>query len=350
MLFLIESLLDRLKGITLMTEELAEELANSIIYQAIHPNLGNLSHSSCVLLHTCPRKYELYKMMKTPPRERDVHTDFGTLVGYGVQRLLVTGSLQQTYFDMFLSWDGDLFSAQGENRDKKNFWFALVAIDKFKIVCETLLAEYDIVRFEDEAATELGFSISLVAPFKYRGFVDCLLIHKRTRRFAVLETKTTKFSKVHEAQFRNSGQGLGYSIVTDVISSKLGLPVSDSFDILYLIYKTSSMEWEELPVSASHSERANWIRSLLIDVKHISEYVEEEYFPMRGESCYDYFKPCDYYEVCQMSNKYLIGKGPVEVKEKEGEGDVEKYQFHFTLEDMIEAQIEKHSLAWEEEK
>ena len=86
----------------------------------IHPNLKKLSHSSKVLLHKCPRKYQLYKLASPEVKDDDgdFDTDFGPAVGYGVQKFLECGNLNDTFFEMFLRWKGDIMDDEGEKKKK----------------------------------------------------------------------------------------------------------------------------------------------------------------------------------------------------------------------------------------
>lgn len=307
----------------------------------MHSNLGLLSYSSCCLLHTCPRKYQLRKLYADQVRERDAHTDFGSLVGVGLQNYYsFSGNMPLTYVNMLSTWTEELDSEEGF-KDKKTFFHALSAVDKFIELAQTRLKDYELFTQVDGiwAGIELGFSVAFFDQFKYRGFVDILLQHKYTKKFAVIECKTTKFKNIHEAQFKNSGQGLGYSLVVDAISSKLNLPAAESFDVIYLIWSTSANEWEEITVNHSHMDRANWLRNILFDIERIQAYDEADVFPMYGESCYSYFRPCEFYEVCTMSDKNLmLDKAKVIVD------DEKRIMFNFTLDELIKAQMEKHDL------
>lgn len=305
----------------------------------MNSNLGLLSYSSCCLLHTCPRKFQLYKLLnpEIARKERDHHTDFGHLVGYGIQQFLITRDKNTVYLSMLSVWQEDLDDEAGV-RDKKTFWHALAAIDKFEDIMDSILRDFEVVIFDSKPAAELGFCITFFDSFKYRGFLDLLLINKITGQFVVIECKTTKFKNVSEAQYAKSAQGLGYSIVVDAISSALKRPQAASFQVLYLVWLAGAYEWQEFPIEHSHTDRAIWLKNALLDIKHIAEYAQEEHFPQYGESCYDFFRACEYLEICGMSDKALLLDKSKEIK------DDEKYQFHFTLEEMIEAQSEKHGL------
>lgn len=317
-----------------------------------HPNLKLLSNSSTDLLHNCARKYQLYKLTDQQGFEETVetvHTDFGSIVGIGCQEYLVSRDYNKAVMLMLCSWKNMLDESAGE-KDKKTFWHSLIALDAFTTERDSVLDEWIVPVFynsetiSNEAATELGFCIDCDDGFSYRGKLDALLRSTRTGEFAVLDFKTTGSSNTHEAQWKNRSQGLGYSLVVDAIAASL--PPSEEYDgnvvenylVMYWQYKSKSMEWEEFRFNKSHSQRAVFIRELLMDKQLITTYQEADFFPMNGSNCYSFFRPCKYFDICQLSDRNLIG--PLEAvaikKDKLGE-----YLFQFSLDDLITALLEK---------
>lgn len=302
-------------------------------------NLKLLSHSSVTLLHKCPRKFQIYRMLGKPEGadEGDHHLSFGDAVGKAVQNYLIHGDADKAAFQLFMDWQGDIFDEDaGATKDRKTFWHALYSLDKFIEFRHTALVEYELVFINELPAVELGFSIECHSGFKYRGKLDALLRHRRTGELKVLEVKTTKFRKVSEASYANSGQGLGYSLVIEVIAGILNIEAGASFEVYYPVYKTLGYEWELFPFTKSHTDRAVFIRNLLIDIAHISEFAAWEHFPMHGENCFDFFRNCEYFGVCTMSDKSLF------INAKPVKDDSATYPFQFSLDQIIEAQLAVH--------
>jgi len=320
--------------------EANERPTASYLDGSIHPNYKLLSHSSNKLLHSCARKFQLYKLLKVA-KSTNVDFDFGHLVGFGTQNYLVHRNLEKAYYEMFWNWKNHLDDDEGKGK-KKTFWHALIACDRFVDITNGPLANYRVVHFPHPVsgellpANELGFIIDCGDGFTVRGKLDSLLEHVITGQLACYEGKTSK-SVAHEAQYKNSGQTLGYSLILDSVARLLGRQQEDAFEVKTVIYQTASMEWEIFSFKKSHTQRALWIKSILLDIKHIAEYVEEEYFPMNGESCYDFFRPCEYFNLCEMNTEYLTGGPMVEIKQD----DLSQYTFKFTLDEIIQAQLEK---------
>lgn len=308
---------------------------------SLHYNLRTLSYSSLLTLHSCPRKFELNRLL---PRMVDVehdedehgHLDFGKVVGNGVQELLVTHSLDKAYFRAFLDWNDNLESERGE-RSKKTFWHALQAISRFTEILNGPLSMYELAYYQGKPAVELGFSVDCGNGFTYRGSLDALLIHKIKREFLPLECKTTGFWDVQPSMYSNSSQGVGYGIVIDRVAHEMKVEYN-SYDIFYPVYLTRKSEWVPFRFPKGDTSRALWLQSLILDISHIEQYGDLDYFPTRGESCYSFGRECPHYGVCHMSNEVLIGpKETIPIRLDK----IEEYPIEFSMEQLIEAQVEK---------
>ena len=308
--------------------------------------LQQLSYSSNLTLHSCPRKFQLAKLGTTKPpidERSQVTFSLGHVVGAGVQWLLEGKSLDSFYWEAFTKsdlWSADLFAE--DTKSKKSFWEAMIAVERFAYVRDsTLLADYELIYYVPEAseisvpAVELSFIIALPNGFKYRGFVDAVLQHKQTGAVMVLEVKSTGAAAVNPATYKNSAQGIGYSIVLDVL-----FPDLSSYEVLYLVYQTKNREYLPLPFKKSYLQRALWIQELLLDCDTIAMYENAGVYPMHGESCFNYYRECEFLNICTLSTASLTT--PV-TPEQEEQIKQDHSAFHISLdvEDLIAAQIAK---------
>lgn len=306
------------------------------------PRLKLLSHSSRTTLHKCPRKYQLYRLGSDQVRmadekemEQGVTFAYGSAVGVGVQSVMELKSENQVILDTFLEWDVDLLD--GNVRQKKSFWLALFAVQKFMKLRENgFLSEYELVYYQGKPAVELSFQVNLPDGYKYRGFVDGVLKHKTTREIRVLENKTSS-GTANSAMFKNSGQALGYSVVLDIL-----FPEMSSYSVLYLVYETKSYEYVELPFDKSLLQRALWLQELLIDTQMISLYQSYDTYPMHGESCFDFFRDCEYLGLCTLDIGNMTKPLTQGILDKI-EADGEKYDFTVDFYDLVQSQVDKGS-------
>ncbi len=303
----------------------------------IDPRMQLLSHSSRLLLHTCPKKYQLYKLNSLDSGEEDssrgVTFAYGTAVGVGLQSVLEEKSTNQIFLDTFLAWDVDLLDRN--DRQKKSFWEVMFCVQKFIHMKERgYLEDYELVYYQGAPAVELAFKVLMPDGFSYRGKVDAVLRHKTTGAIVVLEVKTSS-NAPNSAQYKNSGQALGYSVVLDFI-----FPELSSYSVLYLIYHSRGREFHELRFDKSLLQRALWLQELILDSKLVDLYEETEAYPMHGESCYNFFSPCEYLGLCTLSTENLVKPltvGDVRAMDKREE----EYKFVVDFNDLVEAQIKK---------
>lgn len=309
----------------------------------LDPRLKLLSHSSRTLLHKCPRKYQLYRLSsKEISLEQDAQDKqsitfaYGHAVGVGMQATLEGKTHDRIIFETFLAWDADLLL---ENpKQQKSFWLAVWAVNKFIAMRDNgLLAGYELVYWEGKPAIELSFQILLPNGYVYRGFLDAALRHTVDGTVMVLESKTSS-SIANPATFKNSGQALGYSVVLDII-----FPALSSYKVLYLVFETKTKEYKELSFTKSLLQRALWLQELLIDTQLIELYNSYDTYPSHGESCFDFFRECEYLGLCHMTTKNLTKPLTQHVLDKI-EADSEKYDFTVTFEDLVNSQLTKADL------
>lgn len=269
--------------------------------------LKKLSYSGLGEFHGCPRKFQLDKLF-TRTEEHYVENGgnvtfaYGHAVGEGMQQALLGKSRDEILWNMFIAWDADLLKE--ESRTKKSIAFAVVAIDKFLAYMQLSdLTEYEVATINGKLAVELSFRITLPDGFVYRGYIDVVLRHKVTGEIIVLELKTTGFTNIHEAQYKNSDQALGYTIVLD--TALKDTTHHTSFDVRYLVYKTGAQEFEPFNFTKFFTQKVDWIQSILRDCDHITECITEGYFPKRGAHCYNFFKPCKHFNYCNMKDENL---------------------------------------------
>ena len=297
--------------------------------------IRQLSYSSLLTLHSCPRKFQLNRLRSTHRTEEDQRSTitfaYGHVVGEAIQLALTGLSKEQIIWKMFLMWHTDLLAR--DEKGNKSFWEAVTALDRFTALREQgFLNEYELVYFQGRPACELSFCIQLPDGFRLRGFVDAVLRHRISGKILVLECKTTGSSALNPATYKNSAQAIGYSIVLDHL-----FPEMSSYEVLYLIYTTKDREYNPIPFTKTYLQRALWIRELLLDVEMIKLYEDAGVYPMHGESCFSFFRECEFFQTCTLSTDYLTKPCTPE------EEDRTEYQVVIGLADLLDTQLEKLS-------
>lgn len=326
------------------TDFLDEEIAASnrgielpAEYNGFDPRLKLLSYSSNLLLHKCPRKYQLYKLKAVEDLEdplsaanQNLTFAFGHVVGEGIQDVLDGLSEEAIIWRMFLGFHASL--EDRNDKQNKSFYLAVTAIQRFiSLRNNGFLDDYELLFYQGKPAKELSFRIHLPDGFKYRGSVDAVLRHKVTGKILVLECKTSSSNTLHATTYKNSSQAVGYSVVLDVIA-----PDVSSYEVLYLVYLTKDMAYETLKFTKTYLQRATWIQELLLDVETVKLYENTGVYPMRGESCMDFYRDCEYLNQCNLSTHLITAPfTPASVV------DDKSYDIELTLDQIIEAQMNK---------
>ncbi len=304
----------------------------------IDKRILNLSYSSLLTLHKCPRKFQLYRLNAKAESLEDISQSvtfaYGHVMGSGIQAAFSGTDYKTNLWQRFLEWDCDLFASN--DKQNKSFWGAMHGLRQFYSMREAgYLAEYELVMYNGAPACELSFAIQLPDGFIYRGFVDAVLRSTKTGKVIVLECKTASAANINPAQYKNSAQAIGYSIVLDAI-----FPTLSSYEVLYLIYQSKAAEYVQIPFEKSYYMRALWIRELLLDVEAIKMYESASIYPMRGESCFDFFRECEYLQHCTLSTAHITEDLSPELSAQMDE-DLDKFQIKITLEDLIKSQLSK---------
>lgn len=306
----------------------------------IDPRYLRSSYSTSQLLHACPRKFQL-KCLQAE-RKIDEQTSitfaFGHTVGLGIAEIFATRDLPQTLFKMFLEWEVD-FLADDPKR-KKSFALAVHSIQKlYDLLEDGEFSEYVVATYNGKPAAELSFRIHFPGKYgthTYRGYLDLVLQNIMSGEFAVLENKTNSGTWVNHYQYKNSSQALGYGVVLDKIE-----PDKSAYDVRYLIYMTKLDRWEDFSFVKNYHMRALWLRDRLWDVNIVETLFEHEgnygIWPMHGESCVAFGKPCEYMDVCHLDTGNLMARLKEDqlVERDRSTGEEATYDFEIPVEELL---------------
>jgi len=303
-----------------------------VLVNNIDSRMLKMSYSSTLQMHSCPRKAQLQRLnSETVASEVDIPQSitfaFGHLIGDGVQGMLAGDTIEQAIFKAFVAWDVDIMETN--DKQKKSLFLGIFALQQFEnIRSQGFLNDYDLVYLPDGTpAIELSFCIDMGDGFFYRGFVDAVLKHKQTGNVIVLENKSSSMAP-NPSSYKNSSQAIGYSVVLDKI-----FPSISAYDVKYLIYNTKAQAYTELSFAKTLLQRAIWLNQLLLEKEQIILY-EEYGYPMHGESCFSWYRDCEYLGLCTLPTERLVPSEVVAKIEPE-------YMFNLTIEELIQSQIIK---------
>lgn len=301
-----------------------------------------LSHSSRNMLRSCERKYYLsrYKKLDTievgeaETNKNNTHLDFGTALGAGIQALLISeGDLTHALWVALRTFN---FAEETPTKNVKSLVHAIHSFDS-----QWEYHEWDVVYFINKQgksvpAAELSFKIILdEATGDYNcGYMDIVLRSKTTGLYTVVEIKTTgsKVSNI-EPMYANSDQGVGYSVVLDSIKAE-----SSTFHVLYLVvqFKGSNIlsTWHFLPFLKTRKDRLEYLLTQQLDYQYLKSLEEIDYWPMRGNSCMAFNRPCFLYGVCNLDTMKDLPYQPPR--------EEDDWTFVYSIEQLIQQQLDNN--------
>lgn len=313
-------------------------------YQELMRGINVYSHSTSERFIDCERKFSCSKLEANRisgndpiiTLEGNIDFAFGRAIETGIQAALLNHTKEKIFFDMFMAWDITLM-AQHPRNIAKTFTDAIIAIDQFLAIKEQLMAGWEVAMFNGRPAIELSLLVDLENGYYYVGHADIILFHPVLRRYRVLEIKTTGYKNVHPAMYKNSGQAVGYSVFLDEIARDIEL--TSTFEVLYLVWPTSIGFWTPYEFVKSRSARATWLNTVLLDINRIATYRKLNFFPKRGSSCFNWGKPCQYLDSCDLDPTAFNQTGEYYIVSEE---DLAKhdFDFRFKVSDIIRTQQE----------
>lgn len=289
---------------------------SKIDYSRLYSFQNVVSHSMEEVLNSCPRKFQIAKLAagseEGRPRYNNVTFAFGHAVGAGVAVYDKTRSLRSAIWAAFLAWDIDLFSQEEAKPNRadprKSFAYAVYALEKYAVwYAENMMEQYEVVELEATVLVDLETGhcdpdlIGDQPTMFHTGHVDEILRHKVSGNLRVKENKTTGLTVVDPALYQNSNQTLGYSVVVAQFGAA-------EYDVLYTIYSSSEMRWVSFDFPKGHLARAQWLKTEVQQAGIIRIYADDNFFPMRGSSCYAYSRQCEHFGQCNMDLKKAFRK------------------------------------------
>lgn len=287
-----------------------------------------LSHSALSKLTQCERMFQLDRLLVgAPEREEYPATILGKSYGAGVQDYMVHQDIDKAVFECYKNY------YPVKEDDKRTEEVAITLLLSSQSAMDNILMDWEVAYFQDKPAIELSFRLNIDETFYYVGYVDLILKNKYTGQYAITEVKTTTIGLLDIAPlYQNSGQALGYSIILDKIVGEN----QASYDVLYLAAQMKRNPFEStihtLPYTKTIQDRLNWFISLQLDVNRLHEMLDNNVFPMRGQNCLQYMRPCKHFGTCSLHGLDTY---------KPYEEDAVDYQFTYKLDEVIQDHLNR---------
>lgn len=297
-------------------------------YDNLRRYINVTSYSMLSELHRCPRAFQLSKAGQSSGLEvLNIDFAFGHSVGDGAVEWLRSRDLDKAILTGMLSW-GIPFDFV--NNKKKSIWEATFAIMQFPAFYEQTLEDWDLfVLPNGKPAIELSICVVFPTGYKHYIHIDAVLKHRYSGKIAVYEGKTLGMNEPESSLYANSNQALSYACIMDA------LELDAHYEVFYSVYCVPARKWELLPFSKDSTLRAEWILDVQMDHAAISTYRELQFFPKRGESCYNFGRRCQWFGMCNAVS------GLPEFDVLPDDEHAEESDFVFTLDQIVNKQLEK---------
>lgn len=308
----------------------------------------NLSYSSRELLHECARKFELEKLLAPEGiGENSLDLVCGKSFGVGLQKLLGGASVEQAIWYAMLAWTFPTMDQKGLCRDehieasrslyeqskKKAFFYVVHHLEKAEWTIKEKLEGWKLWTLpgSNRPAVEVGFRIKLPNGSFQRGFIDAILVRDEAgqQQFACLEIKTSGFENIAAGYYQNSEQGNSYAFITDFITRQVNP------QLFYFIAEFPKMGQQVMEFWKGPADKVSWLPSLALDINYIEMMMRAKHFPMNGKACMNYFRPCKYLGVCNLTRS-----GPWKEHKEE---PAALFDYNFTLEEILKVKDELYA-------
>lgn len=266
-------------------------------YQRLQSFTNATSYSMLQNLHSCPRKFQLIKAaaLRGEGGRQNVDFAYGHAVGSGVQAWLMTKDMNAALFNALMAWRIP-FEASIPKKNK-TIWDTWLAVKSFVQFYQDCMSEWDVLVLPNgKQAVELAAEIDFENGYKHYLHIDVILKHRITGQLAIQENKTHGFVDAESAIYANSDQALGYSLVIDMLQE------DTSYEVFYVCYSAPSRKWQLLPFTKSTTMKAEFLNSVQLDHASIETYRQMNFYPKRGDSCYDFMRPCEFFGSCNLTS------------------------------------------------
>jgi hypothetical protein len=300
-------------------------------YSVLQSYRNVTSYSMLSELHACPRKFQLIKAraLKGGEASNNIDFAFGHAVGSGAQAWLASGGdMDAAILNGLLAWR--LPFDMSADKVRKSLWNACIAIEKYAIFHREYLEDWRVWTLPNgKPAIELSVSIDFENGYKHYIHIDVILENVLTGQLAVQENKTTGMKAVEEAIYANSSQALSYAVVVDMLRE------DTSYEVFYCVYSSPDREWNLLPFTKHTSLKAEWLNDVRLDHASLTTYHAINFYPKRGESCYDFRRRCEFFGMCNLT-------GDATTKDLPAGEEAERVDYSFTLSQILARQHQRN--------
>jgi hypothetical protein len=300
-------------------------LVNQVLAERGVKNLLITSHSIDATFDSCARRFEfIHGWRRLPQRESSTYAaDVGTALHEAVQQWARTESADEGALRLLRYWpwsDERIRRAESKQIGQRTLGNSVLMYDR--IISHEWWNDWELVYIKGFGhAIEVPFlivheSLGIIklpngdlALLATQGKIDFILRHRRTRKYKVLDLKTTvKDVPAHNASFRFSDQAGLYALVLDkALDSSWE---KDGLSVTYMVAYFGSDEADMQVIPLDYDLPPYEVQDL-IDVKmerliRMRTYAEHQRWPRRSHGCEFFGTPCGFLDICQKRDSKFL--------------------------------------------
>lgn len=275
---------------------------------ALQDGVLSVSHSSLSRYRSCERKFEFSKLFIASRGETGYAGSVGHALHRSTQDYLLHKDEDRALAILGIEFPYELMPSPMDNRGIAACVVTVEDLFRSGLLVGYELAEIKCLDGEVRPAIEVPFRIrfsDLELPFglkfEYTGFIDAIVYNRLTQEYSVIDIKTHRDSAIYQVdvKFRYSEQPLPYGFVLENI---VGNHLKD-FDVYFLSMYIDPLEPNNqlLSYTKTSEDVHDWAKSVLKDARDIGRYIEQGWFPRRGNACKAFGKyVCPHFDLCDL--------------------------------------------------
>lgn len=302
-------------------------------FTEIHPY--TISYSILGQLHTCERKFQIERLLEQSndrPPSFPVPLVRGHAFGIAIQHYIIHGDMDLAVAQLWLAYEPEVY----DERTKVYLWRAVNNLLCCKDALDKIRQRYKVAEFKGKPAAELAFSLAVDDRWSFEGHIDMVLYDTYEKIYVIFEIKTTGWNLVDlKPVYRNQSQPLGYSIAIDQIVGE----DQNKYGVLYFVCRDKQgtnfiPDVYTFYFPKTLLDRLKWFYTIQLDVQRLNTMLENDLFPMRGQSCVNFNRVCPHFGTCGFTSADI----PLGIPK-----DKLTYDFHFKMSDVIEDHLRRVS-------
>lgn len=296
-----------------------------------------ISNSAMELFHTCERKFEFRRLYEGKRDDMSLPPAVGQAIHAGFQEYLLTKSEDKATEKLILNYPAELNNNPLDHRSMEAAYATLM-----RMLQSRVFTEYSFVQLKTpkglRPAIEVHCRLRLKhtylnaialrnkreftpIPIFYDMFIDAIMFNNLYDSYEVFDAKSHRRNLYDITPcWAFDDQCIPYAIILEHI---IGNPIEELiYNYLTGYVDISNPKAQPLKFHKTKVDIADWAKKLVIMVRQLQQYYDQQWFPRRSSACTSWNRVCPYFKYCDsrdsnyLSKVLSMGAGEKEAKRK----------------------------------